>query len=471
LEFLPLCLQLTGSPVLLVGGGEVATRKARLLLRAGARVLVVSPTIVQELESLLAEHGGTWHEGRYQSEHLRGRQLIVAATPDRQVNEEIHRDAVALSILVNVVDAPDLCTFIFPAIVDRDPLTIAISSGGRSPVLTRILRRRIEALVPAAYGTLAAFAGRFRQRVKEGIPQESARRQFWEQILEGTVSEQVLAGREEEAARLLSLRLRDHSASGTGEVYLVGAGPGDPDLLTFKAARLLQNADVVLYDRLVSPAIVDMSRRDAQRVYVGKRRSEHSVPQPEINQLLVDLARQGKRVARLKGGDPFIFGRGGEEIELLARHNIPFQVVPGITAANGAACYAGIPLTHRDYAQSVRFVAGYLKGDKVEHDWSTFQSTTETLVFYMGLLGLPVICDQLQAYGRSPGTPVALVERGTQREQKVLVGTLATMVDIVRREQPVAPTLIIVGDVVRLHEALSWFGQASVVSSPVSRRD
>jgi uroporphyrin-III C-methyltransferase/precorrin-2 dehydrogenase/sirohydrochlorin ferrochelatase len=471
LEFLPLCLQLTGSPVLLVGGGEVATRKARLLLRAGANVLVVSPTIVQELQSLLAEHGGAWHQGRYQLEHLRGRQLVVAATPDRQVNEEIHRDAIALSILVNVVDAPDLCTFIFPAIVDRDPLTIAISSGGRSPVLTRILRRKIEALVPAAYGTLAAFAGRFRQRVKDGIQQESARRQFWEQMLEGTVSEQVMAGREEAAARLLTQRLRDHSASGTGEVYLIGAGPGDPDLLTFKAARLLQNADVVLHDRLVSPAIVDMSRRDAQRIYVGKRRSEHSVPQPEINQLLVDLARQGKRVARLKGGDPFVFGRGGEEIELLARHNIPFQVVPGITAANGAACYAGIPLTHRDFAQSVRFVAGYLKGDRVEHDWSTFQSTTETLVFYMGLLGLPVICQQLQAHGRSPDTPVALVERGTQREQKVLIGTLATMVEIVRREQPVAPTLIIVGDVVRLHQRLSWFGQLPAVNSPASHRD
>jgi uroporphyrin-III C-methyltransferase/precorrin-2 dehydrogenase/sirohydrochlorin ferrochelatase len=252
---------------------------------------------------------------------------------------------------------------------------------------------------------------------------------------------------------------------------LVGAGPGDPDLLTFKAARLLQQADVVLYDRLVSPAIVEMARRDAQRIYVGKRRFEHSVPQPEINQLLVDLARQGKRVARLKGGDPFVFGRGGEEIELLAKHHIPFQVVPGITAANGAACYAGIPLTHRDHAQSVRFVAGYLKGDKVEHDWSTFQSSTETLVFYMGLLGLPVICEQLQAHGRSPHTPVALVERGTFREQQVLIGTLATMVDIVRRAKPAAPTLIIVGDVVSLHEKLSWFGQVQAVNSPISHPD
>lgn len=471
MEFLPVCLQLTDSPVLLVGGGEVATRKARLLLRAGAKVRVVSPTIGQELESLLCAHGGTWEQGRYQQEHLHGMRLVVAATPDTQVNEQVHRDAVALSILVNVVDSPHLCTFIFPAIVDRDPLMIAISSGGRSPVLTRILRRKIEALVPAAYGKLAAFAGQFRQLVKEKIPQQTARRLFWEQTLEGAVSEQVLAGREIDAAQQLRHRLQDGSVRSAGEVYLVGAGPGDPDLLTFKAARLLQSADVVLYDRLVSPAIVDMSRRDAQRIYVGKRRSDHSVPQPEINQLLVDLAQQGKRVVRLKGGDPFVFGRGGEEIELLARHGIPFQVVPGITAANGAACYAGIPLTHRDYAQSVRFVAGYLKGDKVEHDWSTFQSTTETLVFYMGLLGLPIICEQLQAHGRSADTPVALVERGTQLEQKVLVGTLATMVDIVQRAQPGAPTLIIVGDVVRLHENLSWFGQVPAVSSPVSYPD
>jgi uroporphyrin-III C-methyltransferase / precorrin-2 dehydrogenase / sirohydrochlorin ferrochelatase len=460
-EFLPVCLKLTDAPVVLVGGGTVATRKARLLLRAGANLTVVSPVISHELETLLAEHGGVWQQARYREVDLHGKKLAVAATPDRTTNEQIFRDATDLSILVNVVDTPDLCTFIFPSLVDRSPLLIAISSSGRSPVLARILRRQIEALVPAAYGRLAEFAGRFRQLVKDHIAQDSVRRLFWEQVLEGTVAEQVLAGRDARAEQQLRERLQDTSALCAGEVYLVGAGPGDPDLLTFKAARLLQSADVVLYDRLVSPAIVDMARRDAQRIYVGKRRSDHSLPQTQINQLLLDLALQGKRVVRLKGGDPFVFGRGGEEIELLAKHRIPFQVVPGITAANGAACYAGIPLTHRDYAQSVRFVAGYLKGDSVEHDWSTFQSTTETLVFYMGLMGLPVICAQLQAYGRSPDTPVALVERGTQLEQRVLVGTLATMVDVVARAQPGGPTLIIVGDVVRLHEDLSWFGQTN----------
>jgi len=457
-EFLPVCLKLTDAAVVLVGGGTVATRKARLLLRAGAILTVVAPTISNELRTLLAEQGGVWQQSLYREDDLHGRMLVIAATPDRKTNEQIFRDATRMSMLVNVVDAPELCTFIFPSIVDRNPLLIAISSGGRSPVLARILRRKIEALVPAAYGRLADFAGRFRQLVKEHIPQDNVRRLFWEQVLEGTVGEQVLTGRDAQAEQQLRARLQDTDALGGGEVYLVGAGPGDPDLLTFKAARLLQCADVVLYDRLVSPAIVDLARRDAERIYVGKRRADHTLPQTEINQLLLDLARQGKRVVRLKGGDPFIFGRGGEEIELLAQHRIPFQVVPGISAANGAACYAGIPLTHRDYAQSVRFVAGYLKGNSVEHDWSTFQSRSETLVFYMGLMGLQVICEQLQAHGRAPDTPMALVERGTQLQQRVLVGTLATMVDVVERAQPKGPTLLIIGDVVRLHAKLTWFG-------------
>jgi len=459
-QYLPVCLRLQDAPVVLIGGGTVATRKARLLLRAGANLTVVSPEISDELEQLLAAEGGIWQQSEYRETDLHGRKLVVAATPVRAVNEQIYQDATALSLPVNVVDAPDLCTFIFPSIVDRDPLLIAITSSGQSPVLARILRRKIEALVPATYGRLARFAGRMRQLVKDSISEETPRRLFWEEALEGSLAEQVLAGREQQAEMLLRERLQDTSSLHGGEVYLIGAGPGDPDLLTFKAARLLQSADVVLYDRLVSPLIVDMARRDAERIYVGKKRADHAVAQTKINQLLLQLAQQGKRVVRLKGGDPFIFGRGGEEIELLAAHNIPFQVVPGISAANGAACYAGIPLTHRDYAQSVRFVAGYLKGDHVMHDWSQFQSTTETLVFYMGLLGLAEICEQLQAHGRAPSTPIALVERGTMMEQRVLLGTLATMAEVVERAQPTAPTLIIVGDVVRLHKELAWFGEA-----------
>jgi len=313
-------------------------------------------------------------------------------------------------------------------------------------------------MVPGAYGKLAEFAGRMRAAVKAAIPGETPRRLFWEQAVEGTIGELVLAGREEQAETRLLKQIETEQQSHRGEVYLLGAGPGDPDLMTFKAMRLLQSADVVLYDRLVAPAIVDMARRDAERIYVGKARSDHALPQKDINQLLVDLALQGKRVVRLKGGDPFIFGRGGEEIELLAEHGIPFQVVPGITAANAAACYAGIPLTHRDYARSVRFVAGHLQDGNSGHDWTQFLSETETLVFYMGLVGLPVICEQLQAHGRASDTPIALVERASTAEQRVLVGTLATMVGIVEREQARAPTLIVVGNVVRLHDKLAWFG-------------
>jgi len=460
LQYLPVCLKLKDTPVVLVGGGTVATRKARLLLRAGANLTVVSPKITTELEDALLESGGVWQQSEYTETDVHGKKLVIAATPNSQVNQRVHDDATALSLPVNVVDNPALCTFIFPSIIDRDPIIIAVSSSGQSPVLARILRRKIEAMVPAAYGRLARFAGGLRQTVKQAVPEESPRRLFWESVMEGSVAEQVLAGREDAAREELLQRLQDTESLHSGEVYLIGAGPGDPDLLTFKAARLLQCADVVLYDRLVAPAIVDMARRDAQRIYVGKRRAEHAVPQGDINQLLLDLALQGKRIARLKGGDPFIFGRGGEEIELLAQHQVPFQVVPGITAGSGAACYAGIPLTHRDHAQSVRFVAGYLKDDTVDHDWNSFQSPSETLVFYMGLMGLPIICEQLQAHGRAADTPVALIERATLLEQRVLRGTLATMADIVQREQPTAPTLIIVGDVVRLQEDLSWFGEA-----------
>jgi uroporphyrin-III C-methyltransferase / precorrin-2 dehydrogenase / sirohydrochlorin ferrochelatase len=458
-EYLPLFFKLSAQQVLVVGGGTVAARKIRLLLRSGAVVRVVSPKLCTELEDLASAGKIEWLQTHYSSSHLDGTRLVVAATNDHPLNKRIYEDATEISLPVNVVDAPELCSVIFPSIVDRNPILIAISSSGRSPVLARILRRKIEALVPAAYGRLAEFSGRLRERVKKSIPEETPRRLFWEQALEGTIGESVLAGREQDAANALEEQLANTQGLYKGEVYLVGAGPGDPDLLTFKAARLLQSADVVLYDRLVSPEILEMARRDAQRIYVGKRRSDHAVPQTEINQLLLELAQSGKRVIRLKGGDPFIFGRGGEEIELLAQHNVPFQVVPGITAANGAASYAGIPLTHRDHAQSVRFVAGYLKGDSVDHDWAQFTSPTETLVFYMGLQGLPQICQKLRDAGREQDTPVALIEKATTTAQRVLTGTLSTIAGVVERENPKAPTLLIIGDVVTLQQELAWFGE------------
>ena len=460
MDYLPVCLKLEGSPVLLVGGGTVATRKARLLQRAGASLTVVAPDITRELEQMLADAGGIWQRARYTQSDLNDQRLVIAATPDQAVNLQVHQQAVARNLPVNVVDSPALCTFIFPSIVDRSPLIFAISSSGTSPVLARLWRRRLEAMVPAAYGRLAQWAGSLRETVKSAIPDESARRLFWEQVIEGGIGELVLAGREKEARKQLDSQLQAGDTPVIGEVYLVGAGPGDPDLMTFKAMRLLQSADVVLYDRLVAPEIVDMARRDAQRIYVGKQRSEHAVPQSEINQLLVELAQQGQRVVRLKGGDPFIFGRGGEEIELLASKGIPFQVVPGITAASGAASYAGIPLTHRDHAQSVRFVTGHTRDGRLDHDWSQYLATNETLVFYMGLVGLPIICEQLQAHGRAPSTPMALVERASTDQQRVIIATLATMVETVAREKPHAPTLIIVGEVVTLHKSLAWFGEA-----------
>ena len=460
MDYFPISLRLTDQPVLLVGGGTLGLRKARLLLRAGASLTVVAPAIEAELEAALAEYGGIWQASEYRETDVHGRKLVIAATPDRAVNRRGYEHASALNIPVNVVDDPALCTFIVPSIVDRSPLTIAINSGGSSPVLARRLRSRIETLVPAGYGRLAAWAGRMRDKVKSVIPDESERRHFWESLIDGPVAEQVLAGNEDAAEQDLAAALEGFEGV-SGEVYLIGAGPGDPDLMTFKALRLLQKADVVLYDRLVNPAIVDMARKDAERFYVGKQRADHAVPQDRINQWLVDLAREGRCVARLKGGDPFIFGRGGEEIALLTENRIPFQVVPGVTAASAAACYGGIPLTHRDHAQSVRFVTGHTRDGRLEHDWASMQSPGETLVFYMGLVGLPIICEELQRHGRPADTPIALVEIASTPEQRVLTGTLANMATVVEREQPSAPTLIVVGDVVSLHNELQWFRTGS----------
>jgi uroporphyrin-III C-methyltransferase/precorrin-2 dehydrogenase/sirohydrochlorin ferrochelatase len=460
MDYLPLFFDLRNTPVLVVGGGAVALRKTRLLCRAGAVVTVVSPEIIPELEKLLQENQGTWTRATYQQCYVEGAGMVVAATPHQAINEEVSRDAHAAGVAVNVVDNPALSSFIFPAIVDRDPLLIGIGSGGRSPVLVRQLRARIEAVIPSAYGRLAGFVGRFRDRVQSGISEPEQRREFWETVLGGSIAERVLAGRESEAESYLEALLLEPRASGPGEVYLIGAGPGDPDLLSFKAARLLQAADVVLYDRLVSPEVVDMARRDAERIYVGKQRADHALPQGEINALLLDLAQQGKRVARLKGGDPFIFGRGGEEIELLAEQQVPFQVVPGVTAASGCASYAGIPLTHRDHAQSVRFIAGHLRNEELNLPWPELVHPSQTLVFYMGLHGLPIICSQLQAHGLAPETPIALVEQGTTSQQRTHTGTLADMVDKLADREVHAPTLIIVGGVVSLRERLAWFGES-----------
>jgi len=464
MDYLPLFHKLDGRPVLVIGGGDIALRKSVLLAEAGARITLVAPEIEPEVRAFVEAKGGSCRLQRYAADLLAGHCLVIAATDDDEVNETVSHDAQALGLPVNAVDAPKLCTVIFPAIVDRSPLVIAISSGGDAPVLARLVRAKLESWIPATYGQLAQLAQSFRARVKARFADIQARRIFWEEVFQGEVAEKVFSGQPQAAEQLLEAKLTSEGETFRGEVYLVGAGPGDPDLLTFRALRLMQQADVVLYDRLVAPTILDMCRRDADRIYVGKRRAEHAVPQEDLNRLLVKLAQEGKRVLRLKGGDPFIFGRGGEEIEELAAEGIPFQVVPGITAASGCAAYAGIPLTHRDHAQSVRFVTGHLKDGSADLPWPDLVAPGQTLVFYMGLVGLPTICEQLVAHGKNPATPAALVQQGTTSNQRVFIGTLQDLPQLVAQHEVHAPTLVIVGEVVALREKLAWFEGAQTTA-------
>lgn len=467
MDYLPLFYQLTGKHCLVVGGGEIATRKASMLRKAGAHVRVVAPSISAAMDELLAKDPGSErHERQYQTADLNGVLLAIAATDDEPLNAQVSHDATARNIPVNVVDNPALCTFILPSIVDRSPIVMAISSGGQSPVLARLIRAKLETTIPASYGRLAKLVGSFRDQAKAKFSDVNQRRGFWEQVLTGPIAEFVFAGKETEAMQMLEQQLTSDAKVELplGEVYLVGAGPGDPDLLTFRALRLMQQADVVLYDRLVSPGVLELVRRDAERIYVGKARSDHAVPQDEINEYLVKLAKEGRRVCRLKGGDPFIFGRGGEEIDRLAQEGIQFQVVPGITAASGCASYAGIPLTHRDHAQSVRFVTGHLKDGTLNLDWPTLAKERQTLVFYMGLVGLPKICQNLIEHGLPETTPIALVQQGTTRHQQVWTSTLRDMPELVKKQEVKPPTLIIVGSVVSLRERLSWFDPSTSLS-------
>ena len=478
----PLFFKLEDRKVLIVGGGDVALRKADLLSRAGAAITILAPSISHELQTLLshtkykAKHELIYEN--YNKAYMTGARVIIAATDDETLNHQIHADASELNIPVNVVDTPHLCDFIFPAIVDRNPIVIGISSNGKAPVLARLLRARLETLIPQGYGKLAKLAGEFRGEVKAKIPTLTGRRQFWERAFEGEVSQLMFAGNENEAAAQLQADL-DHTAaviasSGKntldnafsesqsvknvmGEVYIVGAGPGDPELLTFKALRLMQQADIVYYDALVSPQVLDLCRRDADKVFVGKKRSNHAVAQLGINELLVNSAKEGRRVVRLKGGDPFIFGRGGEEIESLRAHGVPYQVVPGITAANAAASYAGIPLTHRDHSQSVRFVTGFLKAGAPNSNFKSFLNTDETVVFYMGLHSLPRLTEGLTEAGRSSDTPIAIVSNASMPNQQVLTGTLADIVELQEKNQLPTPALLIMGDVVSLHHDLAWY--------------
>ncbi|GAB4361226.1 MAG: siroheme synthase CysG [Gammaproteobacteria bacterium] len=459
MDYLPIFCDLKGRPVLVVGGGEVAARKVALLLQAQARVTVIAPRLGRTLQEMSDDGQVEWIERPFQPADLENAYaLVYAATDSADINQQVSEEAKSKNIPVNVVDNPALCTFIMPAIVDRSPVVAAVSTGGASPVLARLIRARLESSIPAGFGRLARLVSRFRDRVKERFTDGEARRAFWEGVLQGPIAEQVFSGQDAAAEAALDQAIEASEPHGrVGEVYLIGGGPGDPDLLTFRALRLMQQADVVLYDRLVAPAVLEMVRRDAERIYVGKERDRHALPQEDINRLMVRLAREGRRVLRLKGGDPFIFGRGGEEIEKLSQEGIPFQVVPGITAASGCSSYAGIPLTHRDYAQACVFVTGHLKDGTTNLNWPALAHPRQTVVFYMGLHALDVICEQLKAHGLRGETPVALVQKGTTPEQRVFVGTLDTMPEVVKDQEIKPPSLIIVGEVVRLRDKLAWF--------------
>ena len=456
MDIFPISLKLQQQPCLIVGGGHIAYRKALLLAKAGAKIDVLAPEIDDSLLQLVQQSHGQYVQDVFSSSTaLRHYRLVIAATDNNRVNQQVFAACEAENVLVNSVDDPPHCRFMVPAIIDRSPLVISVASNGTSPVLSRQIRTQLESSIPHGMGKLAEFSGQWRAAVKQKIVNPEERRIFWEDLYASPLKEQVFNDNLDAANQSIQHALAEWQTP-KGEVYLVGAGPGDPELLTLKALRLMQQADVVIYDRLVSAPILELCRRDAEKVYVGKARSNHAVPQEGINALLVKYAQAGKRVCRLKGGDPFIFGRGGEEIQELYEAGVSFQVVPGITAASGCAAYAGIPLTHRDYAQSVRFLTGHLKEGSPELPWSELVYENQTLVLYMGLVGLESICAKLIAHGQRADMPVALISKGTTPEQKVVVGTLANIASKVEQHQIQAPTLTIIGEVVNLREQLKW---------------
>ena len=457
---LPIFLDLSGRPVVVVGSGIVAARRAELALRAGAEVSVFAPSLSDEFLPLRDAPNFRWAPRDPTPEDFEPASLCFIAAEDEGQIERARAAAKRANALVNVADRPKLSDFIMPSIVDRSPLVIAVSTGGASPILGRMLKARLESTIPSAYGRLAGLMSGFRDRLASAIPSQTMRRRFWETVLEGPIAEAALAGDFDAAERRLAREIELWAlerASPAGEVYLVGAGPGDPDLLTFRAFRLMQKADVVLYDRLTDVRSLDLVRREAERVYVGKRPDDHESPQEQISALLVRLAKEGKRVLRLKGGDPFLFGRGGEEIETLAEHGIPFQVCPGVTAAIGASSYAGIPLTHRDHAQACVFVTGHGKDGRIDLDWAALLQPRQTVAIYMGLRNLAPLAREFVAHGASPDMPAAIVDNATRPSQRVVVATLGTLAAAAAKAGLRGPSIVIVGTVVSLREKLDWY--------------
>ena len=459
MDHLPIFINIRQRPCLVIGGGDIALRKINLLIKAQAKVDCLSPLFCEGIINLCKNGNVNLIDKIFEPDDIKDYAIIIASTDDSSVNSLISQLAKQAKIPVNVVDSPELSSFIMPSIVDRSPIIIAVSSAGKAPVLARLIRAKLETVIPSAYGALAEIAGEYRQKAKDRFGNIKDRRAFWESTFSGVVAEKVFSGRIDEAKDDIDTQLKNAVKMELGEVYLVGAGPGDPDLLTFKALRLIQQADVILYDRLVSKGVMELVRRDSELIYVGKKGgSDISTRQIDINEKLIELAKAGKRVCRLKGGDPFIFGRGGEEIESLSEHAIPFQVVPGITAASGCSSYAGIPLTHRDYSQSCRFVTAHLKNGTTNLPWEEFIIDQQTIVFYMALSGANYICEKLMEHGMDKDMPIAIIEKGTMPEQKVYISSLTALPDLLAKEDIHAPTLMIVGEVVKLNEKLNWYG-------------
>ena len=464
MQYLPIFTKLDNKPVLVVGGGEVALRKCRAFLKARAAVTLVAPWFCDELKEHAHNNEVTLIDAYFEESHLDGKILIIAATDNDEVNNTVFELANARNVFVNVVDDQPKCTFIFPSIVDRNPITIAISSAGTAPVLARRLREKLETLIPQHIGPLANLVGGFRHKVKQRFKHFADRRQFWEGVFDSSVVSKIQTGNTHGAEQQLEQML-DAKVEPEGEVYVVGAGPGDPELLTLKALQLMQQADVVVYDYLVSDEIMELVRRDADLICVGKRLGDHSVAQEDTNQMLVDLAQQGKKVCRIKGGDPFIYGRGGEEVQVLAANNVNYQIVPGITAAAGCSAYAGIPLTHRDHAQAIQFVTGHCKKEGQELNWQSLAQKNQTLAIYMGVIKSPHIQAELLKHGREATTPVAIIENGTRKNQRVVTGQLDQLAQLIEQHQIISPALLIIGEVASLHDQLHWFGEKAQISS------
>ncbi len=461
MEHLPINLDVKNRKIIVVGGGTTAARKAEMALRAGAIVSSFAPELNDDFLDI-KNHPNFTHENRpFAKEDVHSAMIVFAACETADLNNQLAEMAKTSGTLINIIDNPSACDFIMPAIVDRDPVIVTVSSSGASPVLARIIKSHLESSIPATFGDLAKLIGKYRDVVKEKIDTVRQRRHFWEKIIDGTVADLLHAGNEKEAHKRLHEELEQASTNtgkpAMGEVYLVGGGPGDPDLLTFRALRLIQRADVVLYDRLISRGLLNLVRRDAKRIYVGKLPDKHAMQQEEISQLLADEAKKGRRVLRLKGGDPFIFGRGGEEIMTLVEQGVPFQVVPGVTAASGSATYAGIPLTHRDHAQACIFVTGHGKDGQIAMDWNALIQPRQTIAIYMGRAALRGLTKEFIKQGADKTLPVAVIDNGTRQNQRVVTGTLTTIADIADKAELKGPSMIIIGTVVTLREKLNWF--------------